>query len=85
MIGSLFQPGTPAKYMSLPKSRYDFYQADAVLSEGKPVGISMDCGYMANEQVFASLATIDVAASVAPAPYVQFARSNYRDRSEDSR
>jgi vanillate/3-O-methylgallate O-demethylase len=62
-IGSLFQPGTPAKYMSLPKSRYGFYQADEVLIEGSQVGISMDCGYMANEQIFASLATVDVAAA----------------------
>lgn len=112
VIGSLFRPGTPAKYMSLPKSRYGLYQADRVLVDGKSVGISMDCGYMANEQVFASLATIDsgaaepgtavtvmwgedpntrkpqvephrqveIRATVAPAPYVQFARSNYRDR-----
>ncbi len=112
VMGSLFQPGTPAKYMSLPKARYGLYQADLVLVDGKQVGISMDCGYMANEQLFASLATIDVAsaepgtevtvvwgeepntrklqvephrqveirATVAPAPFVQFARSNYRDR-----
>ncbi|THG29927.1 aminomethyltransferase family protein [Naasia lichenicola] len=111
-IGSLFQPGTPAKYMALPKSRYGLYQADEVLLDGKPVGISMDCGYMANEQVFASLATIDssaaetgtevtvtwgedpntrkpqvephrqvtIRATVAPAPYLDYARSNYRDR-----
>jgi vanillate/3-O-methylgallate O-demethylase len=111
-IGSLFRPGTPATYMSLPKSRYGLFQADLVLLDGTPVGISMDCGYMANEQVFASLATIDISASepgtevtviwgeepntrkpqvephkqvkiratVAPAPYVQFARSSYRDR-----
>ena len=112
VIGSLFQPGTPAKYMSLPKARYGLYQADLVLVDGKQVGISMDCGYMANEQLFASLATIDISlaepgtevtvvwgeepntrklqvephrqvtirATVAPAPYLQFARSNYRDR-----
>ncbi|WP_241978793.1 aminomethyl transferase family protein [Cryobacterium sp. Hh7] len=111
-IGSLFIPGLPAKYLSLPKSRYGLYQADTVLSSGTQVGLSMDCGYMANEQVFASLATIDVSAAavgteltviwgeepnsskpqverhrqveiratVAPAPYVQFARSSYRDR-----
>ena len=111
-IGSLFQPGTPAKYMALPKSRYGLYQADEVQRGGKPVGISMDCGYMANEQVFASLATIDssaaetgtevtvtwgedpntrkpqvephrqvtIRATVAPAPYLDYARSNYRDR-----
>jgi vanillate/3-O-methylgallate O-demethylase len=111
-IGSLFQPGTPAKYMALPKSRYGLYQADEVKLDGKPVGISMDCGYMVNEQIFASLATIDSAAAetgtevtvtwgeqpnsrkpqvephrqvtiratVAPAPYLDYARSNYRDR-----
>jgi vanillate/3-O-methylgallate O-demethylase len=111
-LGSLFTPGLPAKYLSLPKSRYGLYQADAVLNGGTPVGLSMDCGYLANEQVFASLATIDVEsaevgteltvvwgeepnsrkpqverhrqvemrATVAPAPYVQYARSSYRDR-----
>ena len=111
-VGSLFTPGLPAKYLSLPKARYGLYQADAVLNGGTPVGLSMDCGYMANEQVFASLATIDLKsaevgtelsvvwgeepnsrkpqverhrqvdtlATVAPAPYVQFARSSYRDR-----
>ena len=98
--------------MSLPKARYGLYHADLVLVDGKQVGISMDCGYMANEQLFASLATIDISlaepgtevtvvwgeepntrklqvephrqvtirATVAPAPYLQFARSNYRDR-----
>jgi len=110
-IGSIFQPGTPAKYMNLPKSRYGLYQADVVQIGGKQVGISMDCGYMANEQIFASLATIDLTAAetgtevtvlwgeepntrkpqvephrqvairavVAPAPYLDYARSNYRD------
>lgn len=58
-IGSLFTAGLPAKYMALPKSRYGLYQADTVLRDGTQVGISMDCGYMANEQVFASLATVD--------------------------
>ena len=111
-VGSLFTPGLPAKYLSLPKSRYGLYQVDAVFDGGMPVGLSMDCGYMANEQIFASLATIDldsaevgteltvvwgeepnsqkpqvekhrqveIRATVAPAPFVQFARSSYRDR-----
>lgn len=60
-IGTLFEDGTPAKYISLPKARYALYQVDRVLIDGKQVGISHDCGYMANEQTFASLASIDVA------------------------
>jgi vanillate/3-O-methylgallate O-demethylase len=62
-IGSLFQPGTPAKNMSLLKSRYGLYQAGEVLRDGARVGISLDRGYMANKRIFASLATIDVAAA----------------------
>jgi vanillate/3-O-methylgallate O-demethylase len=109
-FGSLFMPGDRTKYINLPKARYALYQKDAVLRDGALVGVSMDCGYIANEQVMVSLATIDVAhsepgtevtvlwgenpnstkpqvephvqreihATVAPAPYVQFAREAYR-------
>ncbi|MCP5143991.1 MAG: aminomethyl transferase family protein [Gammaproteobacteria bacterium] len=56
---SLFEPGLPAKYIALPKSRYAFYQTDKVLHDGKLVGISMDLGHIANERAFISLATID--------------------------
>jgi len=60
-IGSLFQDGLPAKYIALPKARYGFFQVDKVLLDGVQVGISHDCGYMVNEQTFASLASIDLA------------------------
>jgi vanillate/3-O-methylgallate O-demethylase len=60
-IGTLFEEGVPAKYISLPKARYALYQVDRVLVDGVQVGISHDCGYMANEQTFASLASIDLA------------------------
>ena len=60
-IGTLFREGTRAKYFDLPKARYALYQADAVLVDGRPAGISHDCGYLANDGAFVSLASIDVA------------------------
>jgi vanillate/3-O-methylgallate O-demethylase len=109
-IGTLFRTGDKAKYMELPKSRYALYQCDAVLVDGKRVGISHDCGYITNEDAFVSLASVDnehsepgaevtvvwgeepnsekpqvephvqveIRARVAPAPYVEYARSGYR-------
>lgn len=58
-IGSLMKPGLPAKYIDLPKARYGLYQVDRVLADGRDVGISHDVGYITNEQVFASLASIE--------------------------
>ncbi|GHF25742.1 aminomethyl transferase family protein [Pseudolysinimonas yzui] len=58
---SLFQDGLPAKYIALPKARYGFFQVDKVLADGRQVGISHDCGYIVNEQTFASLASIELA------------------------
>ena len=112
VIGSLYRPGLPAKFIDVPKARYALHQSDKVLSDGELVGISMDTGYLANEHLMVSLATIDVEhsrpgtevtvvwgedpnstkplvephkqvqvrATVAPAPYVQFARETYRAR-----
>ena len=109
-IGSLLDEGPGAKYIDLPKARYALHQADEVLVDGEPVGISLDCGYIANERAMVSLATIArehaepgtevtlvwgeepnsakpqveqhrswrIRASVAPAPYVRFARTGYR-------
>ncbi len=83
-----------------------------MLLDGRQVGVSLDCGYIANERAMVSLAAVDracaepgtevvvrwgeepnsrkpqveehrvvdIRATVAPAPYVQFARSSYRDR-----
>ncbi|MDQ0643269.1 aminomethyl transferase family protein [Microbacterium murale] len=56
---SLLEEGVPAKYIDFPKARYGQYQMDRVLLEGRAVGISHDCGYITNEQVFASLASVD--------------------------
>ncbi|MGR0221391.1 aminomethyl transferase family protein [Agromyces sp. ZXT2-6] len=109
-MGSLMRPGVPAKYLDLPKARYALYQVDRVLQGDATVGQSFDCGYIANEQSFVSLAALDPAvaevgqevtvlwgeepnsaklqvephrqvpirATVAPAPFVQFARESYR-------
>lgn len=107
---SLLEPGLPAKYLELPKSRYALFQVDKVLKDGDTVGISMDLGYIANEHAYVSLATVEsehaepgtelvvvwgeennsdkpaveahrqveIRATVAPAPYVQEVRDNYR-------
>jgi glycine cleavage system aminomethyltransferase T len=109
-IGSLLHEGLPAKYIELPKARYALYQVDRVLQDGATIGQSFDCGYIANEQSFVSLASLDpgtaragdevtvlwgeepnsaklqvephrqveMRAIVAPAPFVQYARENYR-------
>jgi glycine cleavage system aminomethyltransferase T len=111
-IGSLYRPGPGAKYIDLPKARYATHHEDAVRKDGRPVGISLDCGYLANERVMVSLAVLDaenaepgtevtviwgeqpvsakpavedhrqveIRATVAPVPFVDFARENYRAR-----
>jgi len=43
----------------MPKARYGLYQMDEVLKNGRRVGISMDCGYLANERAVVSLAVVD--------------------------
>ncbi len=109
-FGTLPTRGPKAKYIDLPKARYALYHMDAVLRRDVQIGISHDCGCIANEEAFVSLASIDPAharpgtevtvmwgeepnstkpqvephvqvpirATVAPAPYVQFARTEYR-------
>ena len=56
---SLLEPGTPAKYIELPKARYAFFHVDQVLRDGALAGLSLDLGYLANEHAFVSLATVD--------------------------
>jgi len=63
-VRSLCEPGTPAKYIEMPKARYAFFQVDKVLRSGLTAGMSLDVGYLANEHSFVSLATVDAAASV---------------------
>jgi glycine cleavage system aminomethyltransferase T len=110
IVKSQVEPGIPAKFLDFPKARYGFYQMDTVLSGEKQVGISTDAGYVALDQLYMSLATLDndvpegtvvevvwgedpisrkpqvdqnhrqvkIRATVAPAPYHQYARSVYR-------
>lgn len=110
IVKSQVEPGTPAKFLDFPKARYGFYQMDEVQQDGTRVGISTDAGYVAFDQLYMSLASIDVAvsdgsvveviwgekpishkpqvdaahrqvrirATVAPAPYHDYARSVYR-------
>jgi vanillate/3-O-methylgallate O-demethylase len=61
--GSLYRPGPGAKYIDLPKARYATHHEDAVVVDGRPVGVSLDCGYLANEREMVSLATVDTARS----------------------
>jgi vanillate/3-O-methylgallate O-demethylase len=60
-IGSLYRPGPGAKFIEMPKARYATHHEDKVLKDGKQVGISLDCGYLANEREMVSLATVDTA------------------------
>ena len=64
VVSSLWTPGPKYKYFNLPKARYGLYQMDEVLKDGKRVGISMDCGYLANERAVVSLAVIDESLAV---------------------
>ncbi|WP_448006831.1 aminomethyl transferase family protein [Agromyces bauzanensis] len=110
VVRSQLEPGTPAKFLDFPKARYGLFQMDEVLHDGKRVGISTDAGYVAYDQLYMSLATLDVdvpdgtvvevvwgenpitrkdsvdqnhrqvriRATVAPAPFHDYARSVYR-------
>ncbi len=110
VVRSQLEPGVPAKFLDFPKARYGFYQLDEVLRDGKRVGVSTDAGYLAYDQLYVSLATLDadiadgdqvevvwgedpisrkravdarhrqvrIRATVAPAPYHEWARTVYR-------
>jgi glycine cleavage system aminomethyltransferase T len=56
---SQFEEGTPAKFLEFPKARFAYFQVDQVLHEGKPVGMSTDVGYIANERVVISIASVE--------------------------
>lgn len=61
VVASAWSEGPKYKHFNMPKARYGLYQMDEVLVNGKRVGISMDCGYIANERAIVSLAVIDEA------------------------
>ena len=111
-VGSAYRPAPGAKYIEMPKARYATHHEDEVLKDGRQIGISLDCGYLANERVMVSLATleneyaepgtevtvvwgerpvsgkpavedhvqVEIRATVAPVPFVDFAREGYRTR-----
>ena len=111
-IGSLYRPAPGAKFIDMPKARYATHHEDKVLKDGRAVGVSLDCGYLANERVMVSLAAleteyaqpgtevtvvwgespvsakpaveahrqVEIRATVAPVPFVDFARESYRTR-----
>lgn len=59
---TMFQPGPGAKFIDMPKGRYALHHVDEVLaSDGSPAGISLDCGYIANQRAMVSLAVLDPA------------------------
>ncbi|WP_138758876.1 aminomethyltransferase family protein [Modestobacter altitudinis] len=60
-VGSSYRPGPGAKYIEMPKARYATHHEDQVLKDGEQVGVSLDCGYLANERQMVSLATVDTA------------------------
>ena len=110
VVRSQLEPGIPAKFLDFPKARYGLFQMDEVRQGDRPVGISTDAGYVAFDQLYMSLATLDVdvaegseveivwgedpisrkpqadathrqvriRATVAPAPYHDYARTVYR-------
>lgn len=57
-------PGTGAKLLEFPLSRYARVQFDQVRSEDELVGISAACGYTVNVGGFFSIAMLDEAAAV---------------------
>jgi len=109
-VRSQLEPGTPGKFLEFPKARYGLYQMDDVRQNGASVGISTDAGYVAFDQLYMSLASLDIniedgaevqviwgedpistkpqvdanhrqmtiRATVAPAPYQEYARTVYR-------
>jgi len=58
-IGTLFEPGEPAKYIDIPLSNYATWPNDKVLRDGTLVGVSTFSGYSYNERSFLSLAVVD--------------------------
>ena len=58
---SALSKGDRAKYMEYPSAVYSMHPFDAVLSDGKTVGLSTWIGYTANEGKFLTLAMVDEA------------------------
>jgi glycine cleavage system aminomethyltransferase T len=59
VISSMFQMGGRAKYIDFPSAVYCMHPFDAVVIDGKPVGLSTWIGYSANEGRMLTLAMLD--------------------------
>ena len=59
VVASAWTDGPKYKHFNMPKARYGLYQMDEVLIGGNRAGISLDCGYIANERKIVSLAVVD--------------------------
>ena len=61
VMSSSFQNGERAKYIEFPSAVYSMHPFDAVLADGKQVGLSTWIGYSANEGKMLTLAIVDEA------------------------
>ena len=59
VMSSMLQKGDRAKFLDFPSAVYAMHPYDAVLKDGRPVGISTWIGYTANEGRFLTLAMVD--------------------------
>jgi vanillate/3-O-methylgallate O-demethylase len=62
VIGSQFGTDNRAKYMEFPSAVYSMHPYDAVMQNGKRVGVSTWIGYSANEGKMLTLAILDESA-----------------------
>lgn len=60
VYGSLFDRGTPRKFMEMPRARKRTMQADRVTRDGGLVGVSTSRGYSYHFREMLSLCTVDV-------------------------
>ncbi len=59
-MGTLFEKGTPAKYIDLPLSNYSTWPNDRLMDGDRMVGVSTFSGYSFNERSMLSLGTVDM-------------------------
>ena len=59
VMSSSFQNGDRAKYIEFPSAVYSMHPFDAVLADGKQVGLSTWIGYSANEGKMLTLAIVE--------------------------
>ena len=59
VMSSMLQTGDKAKFLEFPSAVYAMHPYDAVLKDGKPVGLSTWIGYTVNAGRFLALAMVD--------------------------